>query len=193
MPLPGPVTPSPRPSASGISSPAPYSTTRLSDTLVLERYVSPGVVEVPEAVLHSHTLILRKGSPTLLEWRISGRDRFLHLLPGSSSLLPAGLLEAAPDHARASRHGHHPSHRPNSLRARHRRYRKAWQDLRIQRERVPAMVPPRLRRLRRLVKHHMLPAAPASGSSSLLTPPALRHDRLNALFHVREPSHSSFT
>jgi hypothetical protein len=26
---------------------------------------------------------------------ISGRNRFLHLLPGSSSLLPAGLLEAA--------------------------------------------------------------------------------------------------
>jgi AraC family transcriptional regulator len=52
-------------------------------------------MEVPEAVLPSHTLILRKGSPTLLEWRTAGRDRYRELPAGSSSLLPAGLLEAA--------------------------------------------------------------------------------------------------
>lgn len=86
---------SPQARVDGISSSASFSTTRLSKSLVLERYVSPGVVEVPEAVLNSHTLILRKGSPTLLEWRTSGRDRYLRLLPGSSSLLPAGILEAA--------------------------------------------------------------------------------------------------
>ena len=95
MPPNGPAKSTPRAPASGIFSSAPFSTTRLSKSLVIERYDSPGVVEVPEAVLPSHTLILRKGSPTLLEWRISGRDRYFKLPPGSSSLLPAGLLEAA--------------------------------------------------------------------------------------------------
>jgi AraC family transcriptional regulator len=67
---------------------------RLSKGLVFERYISPNILEVPEAILNSHTLILRKGSPTLLEWRTSGRDRNCVLPAGSSSLLPAGLLEA---------------------------------------------------------------------------------------------------
>jgi AraC family transcriptional regulator len=95
MPPHGPANPSPRASTPETSSFASFSSTTLSKNLVFERYISPGVVEMPEAILPSHTLILRKGSPSLLEWRTSGRDRFLTLLPGSSSLLPAGLLEAA--------------------------------------------------------------------------------------------------
>ena len=77
------------------SPPPPLSTTHLSDGLIFERYISPSVSEIPEAILKSHTLILRKGSPTLLEWRTAGRERYRELPAGSSSLLPAGLLEAA--------------------------------------------------------------------------------------------------
>lgn len=95
MPSNGPSTRSSRAPTSWISSSAPFVTTRLSESLVFERYASPGVVEVPENILRSHTLILRKGSPTLLEWHTSGRERYLNLPSGSTSLLPAGLLEGA--------------------------------------------------------------------------------------------------
>src|SRR5215469_3137690 len=95
MPADGPVAKTSRAPTSWISSPASFLTTGLSKGLVFERYASPGVIEVPEAILPSHTLILRKGSPTLLEWHTYGRERSLELPPGSSSLLPAGLLEGA--------------------------------------------------------------------------------------------------
>lgn len=95
MPPPGPATPPPRTPATGTSSFSSFSSAAISKSLIFERYISPGVVEVPETILHSHTLILRKGSPSLLEWRNSGRNRFLRLPPGSSSLLPVGILEAA--------------------------------------------------------------------------------------------------
>ena len=79
----------------GMSSSAPFSNTSLTNSIVLERYTFPGIIEVPETVLPYHSLLLRKGSTTLLEWRASGRERYLELPPGSSSLLPAGLVEAA--------------------------------------------------------------------------------------------------
>ena len=94
MPPHGPAAKTPRAPSTGTPTSAPLSTTRLGNGLIFERYISPSVGEIPEAILKSHTLILRKGSPTLLEWRIAGRERFQVLPPGSSSLLPAGLLEA---------------------------------------------------------------------------------------------------
>jgi len=83
-----------RPSVSGPASSIALSTTRLSEGLILERYSSPGIIEIPETLLRSHSVILRKGSSSLLEWHTSGRERDLELLPGSSSLLPAGLEPA---------------------------------------------------------------------------------------------------
>jgi AraC family transcriptional regulator len=43
----------------------------------------------------AHVLILRTGSPSVIEWRSNGRDRRVELAPGSVSLLPAGLRQAA--------------------------------------------------------------------------------------------------
>ena len=63
--------------------------------LTFENYTSSGVVEVPEMENPTHVLILRTGSSSVIEWRENGRDRRAELLPGSVSLLPAGLRQAA--------------------------------------------------------------------------------------------------
>ena len=83
-----------------------HSKTGLGKDLVFEEYVnitlplgcphfSPGIVEVPEAENPSHVLILRTGSPSLIEWRSDGRDHTAKLATGSVSLLPKGLRQAA--------------------------------------------------------------------------------------------------
>ncbi|MBV8116311.1 MAG: helix-turn-helix transcriptional regulator [Silvibacterium sp.] len=72
-----------------------YSKTALSGDLIFESYVSSGVVEVPEMKTPAHVLILRTGSPSVVEWRSDGRDHRWEHAPGSVSLLPAGLRRAA--------------------------------------------------------------------------------------------------
>ena len=72
-----------------------YSKTALSANLTFENYVSAGIVEIPEAENPAHVLILRTGSPSTIEWRSNGRDQRAELLPGSVSLLPVGLRQAA--------------------------------------------------------------------------------------------------
>ena len=72
-----------------------YSTTRLSDNLTFANYASSGVVEVPELENPLLVLILRTGSPSIFEWRSGGRDHRAELPPGSVSLFPAGLRQAA--------------------------------------------------------------------------------------------------
>lgn len=83
-----------------------YTRTPIGKSLVLEEYVnttlasgsphfSSGIVEIPEAKTLSHTLILRTGSPSVIEWNSDGRAHKAELAPGSVSLLPAGLRQAA--------------------------------------------------------------------------------------------------
>ena len=72
-----------------------YANAALGDCLLFETYVSSGVVEVPEMDTPAHVIILRSGSPSVIEWRQNGRDHKTELPPGSVSLLPAGLREAA--------------------------------------------------------------------------------------------------
>jgi AraC family transcriptional regulator len=72
-----------------------YSATALGSFLTFESYVSSGVVEIPEMENLDHVLILRTGSPSVIEWRSNGRDHQAELLPGSVSLLPAGSRQAA--------------------------------------------------------------------------------------------------
>jgi AraC family transcriptional regulator len=72
-----------------------YSKIALGNSLTFESYVSSGVVEVPEMESPAHVLILRTGSPSHIEWRSNGRDHSAGLLPGSVSLLPVGLRQAA--------------------------------------------------------------------------------------------------
>jgi AraC family transcriptional regulator len=72
-----------------------YSKIAIGNSLTFESYVSSGVVEVPEMANRAHVLILRTGSPSVIEWRSNGRDRRVELAPGSVSLLPAGLRQAA--------------------------------------------------------------------------------------------------
>ena len=78
-----------------IMSNAPgYSAKAVGKCLTFENYVSFGVVEVPEMEVPAHILILRTGSPSVIEWK-EGRDRRVKLDPGSVSLLPAGFRRAA--------------------------------------------------------------------------------------------------
>jgi AraC family transcriptional regulator len=72
-----------------------YSKAGLGNHLVFESYVSCGVVEVPEMEIPAHVVIVRSGSPSVIEWRSDGRDHTVELPPGSVSLLPAGLRNAA--------------------------------------------------------------------------------------------------
>jgi len=72
-----------------------HSRVRLGNDLTFENYVSSGVVEIPEVEHPTHVLILRTGSPSVIEWRTNGRDHRAELLPGSVSLLPAGTRQAA--------------------------------------------------------------------------------------------------
>ena len=76
------------------STPA-YSKTSLAQGLTFESYVSSGVVEVPEMETPAHVLILRAGSPSVVEWRSNGRDCRKELPAGSVSLIPAGFRHAA--------------------------------------------------------------------------------------------------
>jgi AraC family transcriptional regulator len=62
---------------------------------VFESYVSSGVVEVPEMESPAHVLILRIGSPSVIEWQSEGREHRYEHPPGSVSLIPAGLRRAA--------------------------------------------------------------------------------------------------
>ena len=71
------------------------SITTLGNSLTLENYVSSGVVEVPEMETPAHVLILRTGSPSVIEWRGDGRDHRVELPPGSVSLQPVGYRRAA--------------------------------------------------------------------------------------------------
>src|SRR5271155_1671146 len=64
-------------------------------TVSFENYVSSGIVEVPEMEIPAHEVILRIGSPSVIEWRSKGRDHKAKLPSGSVSLLPAGLRQAA--------------------------------------------------------------------------------------------------
>lgn len=77
-----------------IASPR-YATTTIGDGLTFETYKSSGMVEVPEAEVRAHVLILRTGSPSVIEWCSGGRDRKAVLSPGSVSLFPPGLRDAA--------------------------------------------------------------------------------------------------
>ena len=78
-----------------IMSNAPgYSVKPVGNCLTFENYVSFGVVEVPETEIPAHILILRTGSPSVIEWK-EGHDRRVKLDPGSVSLLPAGFRRAA--------------------------------------------------------------------------------------------------
>jgi AraC family transcriptional regulator len=72
-----------------------YSTIALGKSLIFESYVTSGIVEVPEMESPAHVLILRTGSPSVIEWRSDGQDRRATLAAGSVSLLPAGLRQAA--------------------------------------------------------------------------------------------------
>lgn len=72
-----------------------YSKTALSSNLIFESYVSSGVVEVPEMETPAHVLILRSGSPSVIEWRSNGRDHKAELPANSVSLHPAGFRNAA--------------------------------------------------------------------------------------------------
>lgn len=72
-----------------------YHKTALSDSLTFESYASSGIVEVPEMENPAHVLILRTGSSSVVEWRRLGREHRVELPPGSVSLLPAGLRDAA--------------------------------------------------------------------------------------------------
>jgi AraC family transcriptional regulator len=78
-----------------LNAPPGYSTTALGNGLTFENYVASGVVEVPEMEIPTHVVILRTGSPSMIEWRSSGRDHRVELQPGSVSLLPVGLRQAA--------------------------------------------------------------------------------------------------
>jgi len=73
----------------------PYSKTLLGRGLAFESYVSSGVVEVPEMQTPAHVLILRTGSPSVIEWHSDGRDHRVDLPSGTVSLIPAGLRNAA--------------------------------------------------------------------------------------------------
>lgn len=72
-----------------------YSKVRIRDDLIFENYLSSGVVEIPEMETPAHVIILRSDSPSVIEWREKGRDRKAELPPGSVSLVPAGLRNAA--------------------------------------------------------------------------------------------------
>ena len=72
-----------------------HAAVALGRGLTFENYTSSGVVEVPEMENPTHVLILRTGSSSVIEWRENGRDRRAELLPGSVSLLPVGLRQAA--------------------------------------------------------------------------------------------------
>ena len=72
-----------------------HSRTPLGKHLVFNEYLSSGTVEVSEMENPAIVLILRTGSPSLFEWRDNGRDHHAELPPGSISLLPAGLRQAA--------------------------------------------------------------------------------------------------
>lgn len=86
--------------------PLAHSKTSLGKNLIFEQYVravsssadsrhSSEIFEVSEAENPSHVLILRTGSPSVVEWRSQGRDRRAELAPGSVSLMPAGMREGA--------------------------------------------------------------------------------------------------
>jgi hypothetical protein len=85
-----------------------YSATALGSGLLFEQYVSSGIMEVPEGLNTSHVLILRSGSPTLIEWRSGGRDHRARLGAESVSVLPAGV---------AARRCVHPEDQPAVFRA----------------------------------------------------------------------------
>ena len=74
-----------------------YTRTAIGKSLVVEEYanttlasgsphISSGIVEIPEAETLSHTLILRTGSPSVIEWNSDGRAHKAELAPGSVSL-----------------------------------------------------------------------------------------------------------
>lgn len=90
------VVPGTRDHAAALSQPAPsYVKTRLGEGLTFESYTSSGVVEVPEMVVPAHVLIVRTGSPSVIEWQFNGRERREELGPGTVSLIPAGFRHAA--------------------------------------------------------------------------------------------------
>jgi AraC family transcriptional regulator len=97
MPYPGStVEPDTRDDGRVPSQPVPtYVKTNLGQSLAFESYMSSGIVEVPEMVVPAHVLILRTGSPSIIEWRSNGRERREELAPGTVSLVPAGFRHAA--------------------------------------------------------------------------------------------------
>ena len=82
------------PEQSGTSEPR-YSKIGLGRGLIFENFGQSGMIEVPEMENPAHVLILRSGSPSIIEWRSEGRDRREELPPGSVSLLPMGFRHAA--------------------------------------------------------------------------------------------------
>ena len=78
----------------GVPTPG-YTAATLTNCLTFENYMSYGVVDVPEMEIPAHVLILRTGSPSVIDWQENGRARREVLHPGSVSLFPAGLRRAA--------------------------------------------------------------------------------------------------
>ena len=78
----------------GVPTPG-YTAATLTNCLTFENYMSYGVVDVPEMEIPAHVLILRTGSPSVIDWQENGRARREVLHPGSVSIFPAGLRRAA--------------------------------------------------------------------------------------------------
>jgi AraC family transcriptional regulator len=72
-----------------------YSKTQLGNGLVFENYPQSGLIEVPEMDNPAHVLILRSGSPSVIETRVEGRHRRVELPPCSVSFVPMGYRHAA--------------------------------------------------------------------------------------------------
>ena len=90
------VEPGTRDDSTDFRQPEPlYLKTRLGKCLTFESYTASGIVEVPEMVVPAHVLILRTGSPSIIEWRSGAREQRQELAPGSISLIPAGFRHAA--------------------------------------------------------------------------------------------------
>ena len=72
-----------------------YSRTQLGSGLIFENYPQSGLIEVPEMDGPAHVLILRSGSPSVIESRSEGRFRKFELPPCSVSFLPMGHRHSA--------------------------------------------------------------------------------------------------
>ena len=72
-----------------------YSKVGLGRGLIFENFGQSGLIEVPEMNNPAHVLILRSGSPSVVEWSRDGRHQRAELPAGSVSLVPMGFRHAA--------------------------------------------------------------------------------------------------